>query len=206
MKNILPPLRQRTVPVAALVLGALALVAGCGGGGSPAPLSGILPAPGLGGRTLLVFPVQQVAVPGDADRELAFALQARRGAATWVLPEALRASLERSPQLHVPLDALPVGNFLRAEVRRVGDPLYGMIRRAASLTDAEMALLPVGVAYRPGSDGNGGALELLAAVVDVTSGRVLWLDRVEAPADTPDDPGGMPRVMDALANAILAGG
>ena len=98
-------------------------------------------------------------------------------------------------------------SFLQAEVRRVGDPLYGMIRRAASLSGAELALLPVGIAFRPDPGGRTpGRLELLAAVVSVTSGQVVWLDRVEGVAETSDDPGGMARVMDALATSLLAGG
>ena len=190
----------------ALVFTTLVLLAACAGGRTPEPLSGPLPAPGLSGRKVVVFPVQNVSVPGDADRELTFALDRRRGTDQWVLPGELRRSLARSPQLEVALDALPVGLFLQAEVRRVGDPLYGMIRRAASLSGAELALLPVGVAFRPGpADGSPGRLELLAAVVSVTSGQVVWLDRVEGAAETSDDPGGMARVMDALATRLVGG-
>jgi hypothetical protein len=46
----------------------------------------------------------------------------------------------------------------------------------------------------------------LAAVVNVTTGVVIWLDRVEGGATGPDDPAGMARAMDALATSLLAGG
>jgi len=200
MTNRFPSLR---VPAVA----GLILLGACAGGRTPAPASGLLAPPGLAGRKVVVFPVQNVAVSGDADRELTFALSARGGTSQWVFPEDLRRSLARSPQLAVPLNELPVNHFLRAEVRRVGDPLYGMIRRAASVSGAGLALLPVGIAFRPAAEtSSGGSVELLAAVVNVTTGVVIWLDRVEGAATGPDDPAGMARAMDALATSLLAGG
>ncbi|HSG47273.1 MAG TPA: hypothetical protein VLA43_05570 [Longimicrobiales bacterium] len=189
------------------VLAATALLAACaGGGGEPAPASGTLAVPGLAGQKVLVFPVQEASSPDDATRELVFALENRRGTGSWIFPEALRSTLARSPQLDVPLDDLPVGVFLRAEVRRIGDPLYGMIRRAASLNDATTALLPVGVAFRPATPDAPAVMEVLAAVVDVTTGRVVWLGRESAPASSSDDPGGVARAMDMLAGRLLPAG
>ena len=193
----------RALPTLAGVL----LLTACAGGRTPAPASGPLAAPGLAGQRVVVFPVQNASVPGDADRELAFALSGRGGTDQWVLPGDLRRSLARSPQLDVPLNQLPVGQFLRAEVRRVGDPLYGMIRRAAALSDSDLALLPVGIAFRPATPpAEAGTVELMAAVVNVTSGVVIWLDRVEGSATSAADPAGLARVMDALATSLLAGG
>ena len=179
------------------------LLAACAAGRDPAPLTGTLSAPGLAGQRVMVFPVQEAPSPREATRELVFALESRGGTSRWVFPDALRSSLERSPGLDVPLDELPVGVFRRAEVRRIGDPLYGMIRRAASLNGATAALLPVAVGFRPAGAEEPAAMEVLAAVVDVTTGRVLWLDGDSAPADGPGDPGGLARVMDALARRLL---
>lgn len=198
-----------TKPMRAILplLAATALFSACaGGGGEPAPASGTLTVPGLAGQKVLVFPVQEASAPEDATRELVFALESRRGTGSWIFPAALRSSLQRSPQLDVPLDDLPVGVFLRAEVRRIGDPLYGMLRRAASLNGATVALLPVGVAFRPASPDAPAVMEVLAAVVDVTTGRVLWLGRESAPAGSPDDPGGVARAMDLLAGRLLPAG
>lgn len=186
---------------------ATALLTACaGGGGEPAPLTGPLPASGLAGQTVLVFPVQEAPSADDATRELVFALEGRRGTARWIFPGALRTQLQRSPQLDVPLDDLPVGVFLQAEVRRIGDPLYGMIRRAASLNGATAALLPVAVGWRPETAEAPSAMELVAAVVDVTTGRVIWLGHESAPAASPDDPGGVARIMDTLAGRLLPAG
>lgn len=189
-----------------LLLATTLLVSACAGGREPAPLTGPLAAPGLAGQRVVVFPVQEAAMPEEATRELAFALEARRGTGRWTMPDALARALERSPGLNVPLDALPVAVFNRAEVRRIGDPLYGIIRRAASVTDATAALIPVSVGWRPATPEAPASVEVLAAVVDVTTGRVVWLDRTDAPAESPDDPGGIPRAMDLLARRLLPGG
>lgn len=186
---------------------ATALLSACaGGGGEPAPASGTLAVPGLAGQKIMVFPVQEASEPEDATRELVFALESRRGTGSWIFPDALRSTLRRSPQLDVPLDELPVGIFLRAEVRRIGDPLYGMIRRAASLNGATAALIPVGVAFRPAATDTPAVMEVLAAVVDVTTGRVLWLGRESAPAESGEDAGGVARAMDMLAGRLLPAG
>ena len=49
-------------------------------------------------------------------------------------------------------------------------------------------------------------MEVLAAVVDVTTGRVLWLGRESAPAESGDDAGGVARAMDMLAGRLLPAG
>ncbi|MDT8340872.1 MAG: hypothetical protein RQ751_05100 [Longimicrobiales bacterium] len=197
-----------TNPMRALCLAIPALVSACasGGGGEPAPLSGTLGGSGLAGQVVMVFPVQQASAPDDATREMVFALQSRRGTGSWIFPEALAGQLRRSPQLNVPLHELPVGIFLRAEVRRIGDPLYGMLRRAAALNGATSALLPVALGFRPAAPDAPAALEVLAAVVDITTGRVLWLGRESVPTDAPDDPAGLARAMDTLAGRLLPAG
>lgn len=188
-------------------MAACALATACaGGGGEPAPLTGTLSPTALAGRAVLVFPVQRAPSREDATRELVFALEGRGGSQGWTFPDALRDQLRRSPQLDVPVDALPVGIFLQAEVRRIGDPLYGMLRRAASLNGTTVALIPVAVGFRPGTAEAPAAMELVAALIDVTSGRVVWVGQESAPASSPDDPGGLARVMDTLAGRLLPAG
>ena len=191
-----------SAPVAALFLAVL--LTGCGGR-DPAPLTGPVAPPGFAGLRMLVFPTQLVSVSGDPDRELAFALQARRGTSGWVFPPQFRQALDRSPNMDVPLEELPVSVFLRAEVRRIGDPLYGILRRGAAVTQSEWALIPVEVAFRPGSPGVPGTVAVTAAVVEVLTGRVRWFGTAEGAADGPDDPGGVARAMDALARQIVPG-
>lgn len=183
------------------------LLAACGGGSEPAPLS-TLPAAGMAGQSMVVLPVQR---PGDfvaeAENELVYALRQRHGTDNWVFPDEVRRVMARSPSMDAPVDALPVDLFLRAEVERVGDPLYGMLRRVAALTGSTRVLIPVGVSFRPAGPDQvppvESAVEVLAGVVDVVSGRVIWLDVAEGEASSPDDPAGLPRAMGALAASLL---
>ena len=202
--------RFLSAPALPAVLLLLLVLAACGGAPEEPPLATI-PAAGMAGQRMLVLPVQR---PGDyaadADNELLYALKARRGTDRWVFPEEARRALARSPGLDAPLDALPVDLFLRAEVERVGDPLYGMLRRATAVTGSERVLIPVGISFREAAPERvpplESAVEVLAAVVDVVSGRVLWLDVARGEATSPDDPAGLPRAMEALAVSLLPAG
>lgn len=216
------PRRLRRASVRATTFVALLWTAACGG--QDPPILPTLPAVGLAGQRVLVFPVQRDLVEGSSDRELAYALDSRRGASRWVLPDELRASLARSPGMDVPTEDMPVDIFFQAEVERIGDPLYGMIRRAASLFDARAAIIPLSVSYRPpemapeGSGGeattegqvapapNTGAVEVFGVLIDVLTGSVMWRGIREAEASGPDDPAGLSRAMDAFATGFLPGG
>jgi hypothetical protein len=80
--------------------------------------------PDLIGVPVMVLPVQTTRrVSGDASAELVYALRARGQGVRWLMPDTLRTALARSPSLDVPLDALPVGVFMRAQVNRLGDPI-----------------------------------------------------------------------------------
>ena len=95
----------------------------------------------------MVLPFQiRSGIAGDPDAELAFALATRDGAVEWILPEAMRLALRASPGLDVRLEGLPVDVFLQTEVERVGDPVFGVLRRLGALTGSDVALLPVLVA------------------------------------------------------------
>lgn len=202
--RILPVMpTHRVIPRLPILLSVLAVV-GCAGA-DPPPLP-TLPAAGLAGERVLVFPVQRPLLGDDAEGEMVFALKARAGASTWILPARLREGVARSPSLSVPVDDLPVDIFFRARVERVGDPLYGMIRRAASLYDARQAIIPLSVSYRPPEPDRPGAVEVFAALVDVLTGSVVWVGIEEGAADGPGDPGGLARGMEALARRFLPAG
>lgn len=152
----------------------------------------------------MVLPAQAVeGVGGDPDAELAFALQSRMDGVEWVMPEALRSAVEASPSLDVRLEGLPVGMFLRAEVERVGDPLFGILRRLGALTGGGAALIPIQVGYRPAAAGDGeGAVQVTAAVLDVRSGYVLWFGVEEGAPGGANEVAAVASALDALVRRL----
>lgn len=150
----------------------------------------------------MVLPAQGVdGVAGDADAEIAFALRERGPQVSWIFPAELRALLARNPGVAVRLDALPVGIFRQAQVKRIGDPLYGELRRLAALSDAAVALIPIDVRAR--SQGAAAAgVEITAAAIDARLGAVLWFG-VVASADAAGGAPHLTSAADALARALL---
>jgi len=184
------------------LLSAALMWGGCGGaavGEPPVPGQPRGRIPDLGGSTVLVYPMQRRgAVPGDVDAEIGFALEGSGSRARWIGPDALREHLARSPSLPLQVDALPVDIFLAGEVIRVGDPLFGFIRRMAVLENADFALIPVAIGYRAATEERGAALELVATLLDAQSGRVLWQATLEGEGAV-DDPATLARVAQELA-------
>lgn len=169
----------------------------------PAPGTSQGTPPDLRGSRVMVLPVQEKrGVPGNLDAELAFGLQERGEGVTWILPEALDEALVTSPGMDVSLRSMPVGMFDGGEVRRVGDPLYGQLRRLSALTDADWALIPVRAAAVADADGTV-AVQLWATLIHVRTGRVLWFGVVEGERAAPDDPRGLASAMDKLARTLL---
>lgn len=188
---------------AAVVAALLWASSGCGGGrqAPPEPGEPQSPPPDLRGIRVMVLPAQSVSgVAGDVDAEVAFALRDRGREVAWVLPPRLQEALDRSPGLGGRIHGLPVGVFGAAEVRRVGDPLYGDLRRVAALVDAEVALLPVRVWVHAAGDTR---VRISAALVHVRTGRVLWFGVVQGEPLEPADPGALASAADALTRALL---
>lgn len=151
----------------------------------------------------MVLPVQElVGVQGTPDAELAFQLGDREPGVDWVFPDRIDRALERSPGIQAEPRGLPVGAFLTSEVRRVGDPLYGELRRMAALVNADVALVPVRLGVRPTEDG-GVTLGVHAALLDVRTGRVLWYGLEEGAPGDPADPATTASAVDALARRLL---
>lgn len=180
---------SRTTLVVVLSL-AWALSSACGGGSRPEPVAGTTSgyAPDLRGRRVMVLPVQQnLGVPGDPNAEFAFGLRERDVEVEWVFPDEIQAVLSRSPGVQASLRGLPVGNFLQAEVERIGDPLYGELRRLAALVGADAALLPIQTSLEAEPDMDP-TVRMWTTLIEVRSGRVLWfsvLDGEAAPAGSP---------------------
>lgn len=204
---------QRPDRLAALCATLMLMVAlgACGSSTVEAPSPGntrTLP-PDLRGLTVMVLPVQSEAgVTGDVDAELAFAIRAVEGDVTWVFPPRLEAALERSPGLDARTTGLPVARFLRTEVERVGDPLYGYLRRLAAVVNADVALIPVQVAPGPPDENGLTALEASVAMISVRSGRVLWFGVVDGDVGELGSPEVLASAMERLARRLLwyAGG
>jgi hypothetical protein len=151
----------------------------------------------------MLLPVQDVrGIDGDADAELAFGLRDRGVGVTWILPRQLDEALRRSPGLDTRTRGLAVGMFSAAEVRRIGDPLYGELRRLATLVDAGVALIPLSAEGVPGQDGTV-AVRLSVAVAEVRTGRVLWFGVVEGDPHPIGDPRGLASGVDRLAQTLL---
>ena len=151
----------------------------------------------------MLFPVQTLdGVGNQADAELAFALSSRAVDVTWILPSEMRRALQASPGLDVRLEGLPVGVFLQAEVRRVGDPLFGILRRMGALTDGDVALLPVLARHRELNAEPPPGVEIAVALVEVRTGRVLWFGVVEGEPGAADDPRALASAADALGRRL----
>lgn len=190
--------------LAAALVGLLG--AGCASVSPPAAGESRGMVPDLTGQSVVVMPVQlRGGVSGDLDAELAFALEGRAGAVDWKLPPELRRELQASPGLDAPLEGLPVGVFLETEVRRIGDPVYGVLRRLGGLTGADVALVPVAVVARGPVEDAPEQVEVSAALIDVRTGRVLWYG-VEAGPGRGDDPAALAGAMDALVRRLAPAG
>ncbi len=158
--------------------------------------------PDLTGQRVMVLPFQlREGAVADADAELAFALQGRGAAVEWILPAEIRASLRASPALDAPLEGLPVGVFLRTEVERLGDPVYGVLRRLGAVTGADLAVLPVAVVRHGPGDETPAGVRVNAALMDVRTGRVVWYG-VEGATGDLDDPAALAGAMDAIARHL----
>lgn len=191
----------------AIIAAALVAATACGGSTPPPePGQAFGAPPDLTGRRVVLLPVQQVVgVAGDPDAELAFALTDIGQDVEWILEEEVEEVLARSPAMRTRTRGLPVGAFTRAQVQRVGDPLYGELRRIAALVDGEAILLPVRASFEADERIAGATprVRLTTAVIEPRSGRVVWFG-VEEGGDFPQgDPRGLASAVEALARTLL---
>ena len=209
------PARPSPIPrafgVRGLPLLCLTVMLACGGTKPPpGPGQHIGMVPDLRGLKVMVFPLQ-AAHGFDRMRfepEMNHALATLGPGIEWVLPEDLRRIRERTPGLDMEVENLPVGVFLQAEVRRIGDPLYGYLRRLGAVANSDIALVPVGGGkgiVPPPSDDPAfvpAELEVAATLIDARSGRVLWYGVVEGDGDGLDDPRTLASAAEALARLM----
>jgi hypothetical protein len=155
---------------------ASAVLLACGGQPPPSADRPVPRPPDLTGRRVLVLPAQASPAGGPVegfDAELGFWLADQAPRVEWVLPPEIDRALARSPSLGVRPRALAVSVFHRAEVRNIGDPLFGDLRSLNALLDARYALVPTAAAYVRDAAGRG-RVEVAAALIDTVGGRVLW--------------------------------
>jgi hypothetical protein len=193
---------RRIVAGASVVLCAAA--AACGGT-APPPEPGTIQgvAPDLRGVRVLLLPVQQnLGVPGDLDAELAYGLRERGRDVSWITTAEVEEVLARSPALQTRTRGLPVGIFVQAEVERIGDPLFGELRRIAAVVDAQAIVLPVQGALAS-APGEAPRVRLWAALVDVRSGRVPWFVVMEGGPFPAGDPRALASAVDQVAQSLF---
>lgn len=184
---------------------ALVSLAGCIHHHAPPPGPGTSQGtpPDLRGVAVMVFPVQRTSgVMGDVDAEIAFGLRGHGAGVDWIFPPALRDAMRRAPNLNTRIRGLPVDEFAGAEVHRVGDPLYGELRRLAALVNAKVAFIPLTAASVP-QTGGGTAVEMSAALIDVRSGYVLWFGVVKGDVRRANGPAVLASAVDVLARKLL---
>jgi hypothetical protein len=206
-----------------VVFGLLLLLAGCARMVAPPSADARqLPFPDIGGRTVMLLPVQAavpvLSSPSTADparapvplppglraaleAELAYWLPERAARSRWLLPEAIERAVARSPLLDVRVRELTVRDFQRARLESIGDPLYGELRRVAVLMDARAALLPIGALWIPEA-GGGGRVHLAVALIDTMGGQVIWQGVVAGSVGSLDDANVVASVAEAFAAMI----
>jgi hypothetical protein len=179
----------------------LVLAAACGSARNekapPAPAA--TSAPVLAGQTIMIFPVQQGFVPNPTatqqhypldssklDAELAYWLPQVAGNARWILPATTQRAISRSPTLGVNINNLAVGAFQRAQVKRIGDPLFGDLRKLAAVLDAPIAVIPVAAEFI-GLTQDQSRAQIATAVIDALNGTVLWFGVIESEPEARGD-------------------
>lgn len=190
------------LPSAAVLL----VLAACGASPPPEPgLSRGVP-PDLRGRRVILLPVQIVAgVDGDPDAELAFTLIDAGDEVDWVREDAIQDAMRRSPTVQTRTRGLPVGTFLQAEVDRVGDPLYGYLRRMEALVEADAILLPIAATYEANEaiPDSGPRVRITATLIEPRTGRVMWFGIEEGGEFDNDDPRALASAVERLSRTLF---
>jgi hypothetical protein len=207
---------MRSVGIFVLFIGLL--LAGCGKARvAPPPAMTAGPAPVLVGMRVMLFPTQFGAVPiadttfshfpldrAALDAEIAYWLPQLGRSIQWIPPATVQRALDRSPALGIDIRNLPVTSFQRAQVRRIGDPLYGDLRKLAAVLDARIAIIPVAAEYI-GVTPNGARVQIATAVIDALDGTVLWFGVLQSEADGMDANAAVASAAQVFARAFAGG-
>ena len=189
-----------------LAIVGMMVLAACWSRTAPPPEPGTIRgvAPDLRGIRVVLLPVQQnLGVRGDLDAELAYGLRDRGRDVEWIASSEVDEVLARSPSVQTRTRGLPVGAFVQAEVQRIGDPLYGELRRIAALVNAQAVVLPVQATLAVSVPGEDPRVRLWTALIDVRSGRVPWFAVLEGDAFPPGDPRALASAVDEVVRSLL---
>ena len=162
--------------------------------------------PDLRGRRVILLPVQQnLGVYGDPDAELRFTLSDKGREVEWIYEEEVQKMLDRTPSMDARTRGLPVSLFRAAEVERVGDPLYGQLRRLAALVEAEGILIPIEASFEANEMiiDSAPRVRFTAALVDPRTGRVVWYGIEEGGEFAQDDPRALASAVERLAETLF---
>lgn len=206
-----------------IALGAILTLTACASANAPPSADTPQQAfPDIGGHAVMLLPVQGIipavappvgwdstrAVAGlsgetlrELEAELSYWLPEQAQRTRWVLPDTIDRAVSRSPALGVNVRELPVRDFQHSRIERIGDPLYGDLRRVAALTDARLALLPIGAVWIPEA-GGGGRVHVAVALIDTLGGAVLWYGVAAGAPAAQDDPAGVASAARALAAMV----
>jgi hypothetical protein len=211
-RDLRSEVRRRAVAAAWAAL--LAAGAACAKAAPPTAADAPQAVPDLRGQRVMLFPVQSFeGVGSEIDAELGFALTQRGADVDWIRADQMRRALATSPGLDVKLEGLPVGVFMQTEVRRVGDPLFGYLRRMGALVSSDVALVPVVARTArtptpadgspPRSMGPPPVIEIAAALLNVRNGQVLWFGVAAGSPGAPNDPRTLASAAEALGRRLL---
>ena len=176
-----------TTHARALLVTMVVVSAGCASTAAPpAPGQSRGVPPDLRGRTVILLPVQQnLGVRGDVDAEIRFTFSDRGREVDWVFEDDVQEVLDRTPGMDTRTRGLPVSVFGAAEVERVGDPLYGQLRRMSALVNG----LP--------------RVRLTATLIEPRTGRVMWYGIEEGGDFDQGDPRALASAVEALAATVF---
>lgn len=189
------PRSLRPARAAVVFAGIAAWTLGACGGTTGGPESPSRTAVDLRGAAVMVLPVQRVVGAPDPERlaraldaEIAFWAGERATALAWSFPPELARAVNRTPQLGITLEALPVGS-LRGDADYIRDPLLGQLRGLGALVDRRLALVPyLAQVGPPTATSEQVRIRIRLALVDTHGGRVLWRGAVDGTPGKPGDP------------------
>jgi hypothetical protein len=162
--------------------------------------------PNLAGLDVMVLPAQPApgGVPAGFDEALAALLESEYPSVRWILPPEIDRAVARNPTLGVRPHALSVSILRSEEAERIGDPLYGDLRRLGGLVDARYAVVvyQAGYALPPDSIGGHGRIEVAASIIDTVGGRILWRGLVAGERGPAGDEVALATAVERLARMI----
>lgn len=184
----------------------LLLVLGCGREPAPSPDLPQPAVPNLVGMDVMVLPAQPTpgGVPAGFDEAFGALLEADAPRVDWILPPELDRAVARAPWLDIQPRSLAVSILRAPEAERIGDPLYGDLRRLGSIVDARYAVVVYQARYAPPPDsiGGHGRIEVAAAIIDTIGGRILWRGLVAGERGPSDDEVVLATAVQALVRMV----